>query len=210
MLTDKQQKVLNIITDYVWKNAKSPTIDELQVLLEQKSKRGVVQYLQALEKKWFITRVSGYRGIRLKNSLWLEGMINLPILWVANAGQPLSIAEEIQYWKLPLSKNVISWDPKKYFVIKVDGTSMNEFKVKGKNIENESYVLVDKTQTAINEKDAFLFVVEWAATIKVAKKEWKNLYLVPKSRDKHHQPIILQADDSCVVNGKIVDVFNFG
>ena len=39
MLTDKQQHVLNVITDFVSKYAKSPTIEELQNLLAQKSKR---------------------------------------------------------------------------------------------------------------------------------------------------------------------------
>ncbi|MDR1944768.1 MAG: transcriptional regulator [Candidatus Peribacteria bacterium] len=51
MLTEKQQYVLDIITKFIGENAKSPTIEELTILLEQKSKRGVVQYLEALEKK---------------------------------------------------------------------------------------------------------------------------------------------------------------
>lgn len=50
MLTDKQQKVLDTITNFFSKYGKSPTIEELQDLLSQKSKRGVVQYLEALEK----------------------------------------------------------------------------------------------------------------------------------------------------------------
>ncbi len=209
MLTDKQQGVLNVITDFVSKYAKSPTIDELQVLLKQKSKRWVVQYLHALEKKWFITRVSWYRGIRLWNSIGLQTMINLPILGVANAWQALSVAEEYYYWALPVSKSIISWDSKDYFVVKVDGTSMNEFKVNGKTIENWSYVLIDRREKVINTKDAFLFVVEWAATLKIPKVEWKNLYLIPKSRDTHHQPIVLQDGDGFTVNWKVVDVFNF-
>jgi SOS-response transcriptional repressor LexA len=51
MLTEKQQKVLDIITTFIGENAKSPTIEELTILLSQKSKRGVVQYLESLEKK---------------------------------------------------------------------------------------------------------------------------------------------------------------
>ena len=51
MLTDKQQHVLDMIIDYVSRYGKSPTIEELKVLLHQKSKRGVTQYLEALEKK---------------------------------------------------------------------------------------------------------------------------------------------------------------
>lgn len=51
MLTEKQQRVLDVITEFISKYGKSPTIEELKNMLQQKSKRGVVQYLEALEKK---------------------------------------------------------------------------------------------------------------------------------------------------------------
>jgi hypothetical protein len=39
MLTEKQQNVLDVITKFIGENAKSPTIEELTLLLAQKSKR---------------------------------------------------------------------------------------------------------------------------------------------------------------------------
>jgi SOS-response transcriptional repressor LexA len=39
MLTEKQQNVLDVITKFIGENAKSPTIEELTLLLNQKSKR---------------------------------------------------------------------------------------------------------------------------------------------------------------------------
>lgn len=209
MLTDKQQKVLDVITEFVWRYGKSPTIEELQHLLLQKSKRGVVQYLEALEKKGFITRSSTYRGIRLGNSVGLQTMMAIPYLGVANAGKPLSYADQYDYGTLPISKTLVNGEKEDYFIVKVDGTSMNEFAVNGKKIENGSYVLVDKREKVINTKDAFLFVVDGAATVKIPKKEGTNLYLIPKSRDAHHKPIILSDSDNVVVNGRVVDVFNF-
>lgn len=209
MLTDKQQHVLNVITDFVSKYAKSPTIEELQHLLAQKSKRWVVQYLEALEKKGFITRSSTYRGIRLWNSVGLQTMLSIPVLGVANAWKALSYAYEHDYGTMPISKKLVSGQKEDYFIVKIDGTSMNEYQVNGKNISNWSYVLIDKREKNINSQDAFLFVVDWAATVKVPKKEWEYLYLLPKSTDEHHKPIILTADDSVEVNGKIIDVFNF-
>lgn len=56
MLTEKQQHALDVITDFVERYGKSPTIEELKNLLHQKSKRGVTQYLEVLEKKGFISR----------------------------------------------------------------------------------------------------------------------------------------------------------
>lgn len=210
MLTDKQQNVLDIITDFIGRYGKSPTIEELQNLTHQKSKRWVVQYLEALEKKWFITRWHGFRSIRLGNGIWFQTMLQIPILWIANAGRPLAYADQYEYGTLPLSKNVVTGGTvEDYFLVKVEGTSMNDYKVNGKYIENGSYVLIDKRQKVINTKDAFLFVVDNAATLKIPKKEGKNLYLVPKSRDDYHKPIILGWEDEVMNNGKVVDVFNF-
>lgn len=209
MLTTKQEGVLNAITEFITRYGKSPTIEELKNILEQKSKRWVVQYLESLEKKWFITRWSGFRSIRLWNGVGFQKMLSIPILGYANAGTPLDLAEEQDLWVLPVSKSVINWDENNYFILKVEGTSMNKHKIKWKTIDNGSYILVDKSDTTANSKDAFLFVVDGAATIKVQKTEWENLYLTPQSHDEYHKPIILSSSDNVTVNGKIVDVFNF-
>ena len=209
MLTEKQQMVLDVITDFISKNAKSPTIEELTLLLEQKSKRGVVQYLETLEKKWFLTRGRWYRSIILGNSVWFQSTLNIPILWYANAWTPLIDASELIYWVLPISKKLIKWDEKNYFVLKVEWTSMNNYEVNGKTIENGSYILIKKDATSLNNSDAFLFVVNNSATIKIYKQEGNALYLLPESNDDYHKPIILSEDDNVLVNWKVVDVFNF-
>lgn len=209
MLTEKQQKVLDVITDFISRNGKSPTIEELTVLLWQKSKRWVVQYLETLEKKGFLSRWSWYRGIKLWNSIGFQETLNIPILWYANAGTPLVEASESEYGVLPISKKIVSWDPDKYFVLKVEGTSMNDFDVSGTTIDNGSYILINKDQTDPNSKDAFLFIVNGWATVKKYKKEGENVYLLPASTDEFHNPIVLSSDDNITVNGKVVEVFNF-
>lgn len=209
MLTDKQQAALDIITEYIARYGKSPTIDEMKETMKQKSKRWVVQYLETLEKKWFITRGSGFRSIKLWNTIWLQTMMPIQILGYANAWTPLVSAQQNVYWVLPISKDIISWDSKEYFVLKVEWTSMNDFVVNSKNIENWSYVLIKKQQTFVeNDGNAYLFIVDSSATLKVPKREWENLYLVPKSRDDYHKPIILSNSSNVQVNWKVVDVFN--
>lgn len=209
MLTEKQQHALDVITDFVERYGKSPTIEELKNLLHQKSKRWVTQYLEALEKKWFISRGEGYRGIRLGNSLGMQTTLNIPILWYANAGTPLAIAQENDYGTLPISKNIISGDGNNYFVLRVSGTSMNQCEVNGKVLDNGSYVLIKKDEVSLNEKDPFLFVVDGGATLKKYKKAGSQVYLVPESSEDHHTPIILSQHDNVMPNGKVVDVFSF-
>ncbi len=209
MLTEKQQKVFDTIYEFVTRYAKSPTLDELMQLTSQKSKRGVVQYLEVLEKKWFITRGDGHRGIKLWNGIWFQTTLNVPILGFANAGKPLAEAVEHNYGVLPISKKIISWDGTQYFILKVEGTSMNNYEVNGKLIENGSYVLIRKDSNQLNNRDAFLFIVDGAATIKKYKQSGNCIYLLPDSKDEYHKPIILSADDKVLVNGKVVDVFSF-
>lgn len=209
MLTEKQQNVLDVITKYIGENAKSPTIEELTILLNQKSKRWVVQYLEALEKKWFLTRWRGYRSISLGNNIWFQTTLNVPILGYANAWTPLVDANETSYGVLPISKKIITWNEQNYFILKVEWTSMNNFEVNWKVIENGSYVLIKKDETAVNNSDAFLFIVNGAATLKKFKKDWDTIYLLPDSKDTYHKPIILSEDDNLMLNWKIVDVFNF-
>nr|MDD3720793.1 S24 family peptidase [Candidatus Gracilibacteria bacterium] len=209
MLTDKQQKVLDTIVEFVTKYGKSPTIEELRVILEQKSKRGVTQYLEALEKKGFINRSDSYRGIKLGNSIGFQTMLNIPILGYANAGTPLVYADQSDYGVLPVSKKLVSGSGEDYFFLKVEGTSMNDYKVKGKTIDNGSYVLIKKDETNIDSNNAFLFIIDSCATIKVPKIEGETLYLLPKSKDIIHKPIILSTSDDVKVNGKVVDVFSF-
>lgn len=209
MLTEKQQHALDVITDFTSRYWKSPTIEELKNLLHQKSKRWVTQYLEVLEKKGFLSRGEWYRSIRLGNSIGMQTTLNIPILWYANAWTPLAIAEENDYGTLPISKSIISGDPKNHFVLRVSGTSMNQQKVNGKTIDNGSYVLIQKSQVQLNESDAFLFEVDGWATLKKYKKNANQVYLIPNSSDEHHTPIILSEYDNVVASGKVVDVFTF-
>ena len=209
MLTEKQQHALDVITDFTSRYGKSPTIEELKNLLHQKSKRGVTQYLEVLEKKWFLSRGEWYRSIRLWNSIGMQTTMNIPILWYANAGTPLAIAEANDYGTLPISKSIISGNGENHFVLKVSGTSMNQQTVNGKTIDNGSYVLIEKSQVSLNESDAFLFEVDGWATLKRYKKSANQVYLIPNSSEEHHTPIILSEHDNVRASGKVIDVFSF-
>lgn len=209
MITEKQENALKVISDYIARKWQSPTIEELQFLLEQKSKRWVIQYLEALEKKWFITRWRWYRSIKLWNSVWFQTMINIPLLWYANAWKPISFAQEDISSYIPVSKSLIKWEVSNYFLLKIEWTSMNNFLLNWKIIENWSLVLVNKWWKELNNKDAFLFIIDNCATIKKYKKEWENIYLLPESKDTIHNPIILSESDDVLLNWKVVDVYNF-
>ena len=210
MLTDKQLRVLNLIEDYIKKEGFSPTLEEIQNEIEAKSVRSVAQYLDALEKKGFIRRGPGHRNIKLGTDVGFQLMLNIPILGVANAGKPLAYAHEKEAGFLPVSKTLVPGRAKDYFVLKVDGTSMNAFSVGGKTLENGSYVLVDGSQKVVDPSGAYLVIVDDCATLKKVRPDGEFVYLLPVSRDPVHKPIVLSAHDDVRINGKVVAAFDFG
>jgi repressor LexA len=211
MLTPKQQKVFDIVKDYIEKNGESPTLEEIQDVLGFKSKHSVVQFLDYLEQKGFIRRGRGYRSIRLGDRIVASQIaIPIPILGFANAGRPLMYAEESDMGKLLISPTALSGDVKKYFCVKLQGTSMNNFSLRGKFLEDGAFVLVDSSIKSVdNPFAAYLCIINGAATVKKIKQEAGNIYLLPDSKDPEHMPIVLSHEDSIEISGKVVDVFNF-
>ena len=86
MLTKKQQKVYDYLLQHT---TYPPTIQEITDHFWWKSKRNATQYLDILEKKWYITRVDWYRWIRLTEKNYHKSLVHIPILWVANVWKSL-------------------------------------------------------------------------------------------------------------------------
>lgn len=211
MLTSKQQKVLDTIINFIERHWESPTLEELQNSLDIRNKRSVVQFLEYLEDKWFIHRWWGYRSIRLWDRIIGSQLaIPIPILGFANAGKPLKYWEENDLGSLLISKSIIKWDKDKYFCLKLEWTSMNNFSINSKFLEDGSYVLVNKDfDWQWDSSWAYVCIVNWFATVKKIKKEWEWYYLLPQSNNTEHTPIILSQDDTVEINGRVIDVFNF-
>jgi len=207
-LTDKQKRVLDILKAYIDHNEQSPTLTELRDMLDLKNINSVIQFLDSLERKGFISRGNGFRSIRITGIIGQQLTFDIPILGFANAGKPLAYGDEEQIGKISVSKNILKNDPKHYFFVKVSGTSMNAFRVNGKILQDRSYALVNTRDKTPNEHDAFLCLVNDCATLKKIRKEKDCVYLIPVSQDPAHQPIIISQDDPLIINGKVEDVFN--
>ena len=89
-LTEKQQKVYDYISECIirWK---PPTMQEMTDHFWWKSKRNATQYIDMLEKKWYIKKVWWHRWLRLTTYSNDSNIVNIPILWIANCWLPLSI-----------------------------------------------------------------------------------------------------------------------
>lgn len=67
MLTEKQQKILDIIRDYINKEKMSPTIREIGIVAGLRSSATVHSHIETLEEKGYIYRLENCpRSIRVK------------------------------------------------------------------------------------------------------------------------------------------------
>lgn len=203
-ITKRQEEVLNTIKNYIDENDDSPTLNELQEILNIATKRGVAKHLEALERKGFLYRTGQTRGIVISDPFESNQMFNIPILGHANAGSPLVFAEEDIVGSITVDKQFISENADNFCLI-VKGDSMNMRTVNKVAIADKNYVIVQKN-AAYTDGDVVLAVIDNAATIKTYKKSQNSVILYPESTNPVHTPIYLNEDSNGFINGKVIAV----
>jgi len=207
ILTKKQEKVLRIIRRYYLENGYAPSLGELQEFLGISTKRGVVNHLIALEKKGYIIRTGDPRGIHIVDNdeeIVYDYLIGVPILGYANAGTPLVSAEEETLGHIKIDPKLVN-KKNDLFALIVKGDSMDLAEVEGKNIEEESYLIVQKN-AEIKDGDVVVAIIDNSATVKRFKKGDGMITLYPESTNPLNQPIFLDKDTDVMFNGKVIKV----
>jgi len=187
------EEVLKVIQNWIINNGNSPTLEEIQQKLNVGSKRTVSRYLQELEEFGYIERWQGARGIRIRR-LPEQGIntIQVPLVGDVTAGA-LSLTEEnIQsYFRVPEKftrpKNAT------FFLLRVDGDSMNSSLIEGGTIDDGDLILVRK-QPVAEHNNIVVALVDGETTIKRLKKGPGYYVLNPESNNPEHEPIIVEQD----------------
>ena len=211
ILTPKQKIVLQAIKKFFSENGRMPTIRELKdenakLGLKFKSLRSVFLYLNALEEKGFIKRVSRDRGIELKDQT-KKNFVDVPVLGMASAGTPTFFAKQNIDGFLKVSRAILH--NREVFAIRVFGDSMNLAEINGKKIKEDDLILVDSQTKDFKNGDLVLTVIDGLATVKLFKQISKKMIgLFPQSTNKRHQPIYLTPADDFIINGKVIDVLS--
>jgi repressor LexA len=204
-ITEKQERALGFIRDYLLDKGIAPSLSELQEALGISTKRGVVTHLEALERKGFIIRTGGARGIQIQGEENYEYLIGIPILGYANAGTPLAIAQEDYLGTLKVDSKLLKKKSGLFSLI-VKGDSMNKHSIDNISLSNGNYVIIDK-EAEIKDGDTILALIDNSATIKIFKKQNDMIILYPNSYNNTYQPIYLDKERENIINGKIVMAF---
>jgi len=168
-LTDKQQKVYDMIRDLIVKRGYGPTVREIGEHFGIKSPNGVMCHLRALERKGLITRSPNKsRAIELTQAADRNGHA-LPMAGIVAAG-PTTLAFE-QNDRIDFSEMLFKDDR---FILRVSGDSMINA-----HITDGDYVVIQKQETAAPGEMVVAQTPEGEATLKFWFPEGDRIRLQP-------------------------------
>ena len=195
-LTNRQQKVLDFIIDYLKDVGYPPTIREVASEFGISSK-GAYDHLVAIEKKGYIRRDPAKpRAIELMDfvSRGSHGsVVEIPVVGRVAAGEPLLATQNIER-TITLSTDLIRTEEP--FALKVKGDSMIEA-----GILEDDYVIV-KQQRAAEQGEIVVALIGDDATVKRFYKAGDHVRLQPENSTM--EPII--AKDVTIL-GKVIGLF---
>lgn len=162
-LTEKQQRILELVEDHVRRFGYPPTMQELADALGVRSKYGIYKHLQALARKGYIRRSEGgARGITLLKSEHRPGgprvESEVPLVGLVPAGMPLLAEENVQRY-VPVPGHLLR-SRGNYFALRVQGDSMVDA-----GILDGDLVIVRATGSA-NDGDIVVALIGDEATVK--------------------------------------------
>ena len=173
-LTEKQEKVLEVIEDFVLENGYSPTIRQLGELLGIANPSAVFKHILSLEKKGYLKRDKGEISLRGFPSS-VEAQVKVPLVGLVPAGYPRESfdlsgeAVNVPDWMVGRKRGNI-------FCIQVDGKSMVDA-----YIDDGDRVLVERTNSANSGEMVVAFLDDGSVTLKRLRIDNGDVFLVPEN-----------------------------
>lgn len=202
-LSESDKRVYAFIRNRLVHGLETPTLREINEVTKKSSPRSAVLVLERLEKAGLIRRVG--RKVRLTSpSLASNASVStvpVPLVGRIAAGVPILAAENVEA-VIPVS-TALARPRGHYFLLRVEGTSMNKATVNGATIDDGSIVLV-RQQSSADDGDIVVALIDDEATVKVLERRKGVVILRPRSSDPKHVPIVLT--DNCIIQGVVAGV----
>ena len=193
-LSPKKQHFVDFIRQFTYENNRPPTFVEIMSGLNISSLGTINWYVNELEKEDVIRRMKGKNGKRALSVLEKHIHNQLPLLGLIAAGHPLEVFEYAEYMDVPSQYIKVE-----NYVLKVNGDSMID-----DQIRDGDYIIVKKTETAVNG-DTVVALINNEATLKRYYIKKKGIELHPQNSD--FDVIHIQAGDNFRINGIVLAVF---
>jgi len=173
-LTDRQEKVLKAIENFLLEHGYSPTVRQLGKLLNIANPSAVFKHILSLEKKDYLVRKRGEMKLTGFPAL-LESQTRVPLVGLVPAGRPKEVfdvsgeAVEVPEWMVGRKKGNI-------FCTYVEGKSMVDA-----YIDDGDRVLVERTNSASSGEMVVALLDDGSVTLKRLRIEDGDIFLVPEN-----------------------------
>lgn len=206
-LTDRQQEILDFISEFRKENGYPPTLREIGKSFGISSTFGVKRHLEALVKKGYLNIESNAsRGISLitndnfpENETVIEqnNLFNkIPIVGRVAAGSPITAIENIE-GSIVIDPSFIK-NAENCFALKVKGDSM----INAGIFEGDLVVVTESTE--VKNKDIVVAMLHDEVTVKTFERKNNQIRLLPENPE--YQPIEVNEKDDFRILGKVKGV----
>jgi len=120
-LTPRQQAILSFIQREVAREQRPPTILAIAAYFHLASPNGVAKHLASLEEKGYLTLTGGARGIRLRGEAKPADTVEIPLVGIVAAGEPIYQEAHIERG-ITVGRGLFK--PKPKYLLRVQGQSM--------------------------------------------------------------------------------------
>ena len=196
-ISTKQKEILEYIKAQIINKGYPPAVREICEAVKLKSTSSVHSHLETLEKNGYIRRdPTKPRAIEIVDdgfNLSRRDLVNVPIVGVVTAGQPILAVENIEgYFPMPAE----DMPNAETFMLRVKGESMINA-----GIFDGDKILVEKSSTAENG-DIVVALIDDSVTVKTFYKEKNHFRLQPENDTM--DPIIVE---ELSILGKVIGLF---
>lgn len=194
MLTKRQKQVLDFIKFYIEKRGYSPSLEEIKNHFGLASASTAHYFVSILENLGYLNKEENQpRSIGIYEN---EKMINIPLLGLIAAGQPIEAVQNKETIAVPQNKLPHSGE---FYALRVMGNSMID-----ENIKNGDIVLVKQQETAKNGQKVVALIDNYETTLKKFYKERDSIRLQPANQNI--KPIIIKKDREIAIQGIVIDI----
>ncbi|MBU0558657.1 MAG: transcriptional repressor LexA [Bacteroidota bacterium] len=199
ILTERQQQILNFISDSIENNGFPPTYREIGTQFDISSTFGVKRHIDALIKKGYLNSESNTsRTLSLVHESPPE-IIELPVVGRVAAGYPI-LAEENIEGSIAINASLVSRNSQ-CFGLKVKGDSMIDAGI------FEGDVVIVSPQSDARNGEIVVAMLYDEATLK--RFEYNNQIIRLLPENKNYSPIEVKDKESFSIVGKVLGVFRW-
>lgn len=194
MITKKQKLVLDYISSFCKKKGYSPALEEIQKHFKYASVSTAHFYVKKLQDLGLLEKVSNKpRSIDIFKK---DKMVNIPLLGLIKAGQPIEIIQNKETIAVPYTKLPIHGE---FYALRVSDNHL-----KNENINGGDLVLVKQQNTANNGQKIVAIIHNYEVIIKIFYKEQGKIKL--QSANKSIEPITIKSDKEITIQGIVIDI----